>query len=126
MKLKLLNWCSFDDGRGNLYVGHAFDGLSIIDIKNKTARNIRHEPGNPKSRPGNTVRAIYMDHLGNIWVGTNNGLALFNPQTEEFITFRHDSSNPNSLGENYIYDIREMKDGSLWISTDMAASVFST
>lgn len=118
--LRLLNWCSFDDGRGNLYVGHAFDGISIIDIKNKTARNIRHEPGNPKSLPGNTVRVIYMDHLGNIWVGTNNGLALFNPQTEEFIIFRHDPSNPHSLGENYIYDIREMKDGSLWISTDMA------
>lgn len=117
---RLLNWCSFDDGKGNLYVGHAFDGMSIIDIKNKTARNIRHEPGNPKSLPGNTVRAIYMDHLGNIWVGTNNGLALFNPQNEEFIIFRHDPANPNSLGENSIYDIREMKDGSLWISTDMA------
>ncbi len=117
--LELPNWCSFDDGKGNLYVGHAFDGLSIIDIKNKTARNIRHQPGNPKSLPGNTVRTIYMDSQKNIWIGTNEGLALFNPQTDEFITFRHNPSDPNSLGANYIYDIREMKDATLWISTDM-------
>lgn len=118
--MKSQNWCSFDDGKGSLYIGHAFDGLSIIDIKNKTARNIRHQPGNPKSLPGNTVRTIYMDHQKNIWIGTNDGLALFNSQTEEFITFRHNPSDPNSLGANYIYDIREMKDGTLWISTDMA------
>lgn len=118
--MKSQNWCSFDDGNGNLYVGHAFDGLSIIDVENRTARNIRHQPGNPKSLPGNTVRAIYRDSQKNIWVGTNNGLALFNPQTQEFITFRHDPLNPNSLGDNHVYDIREMNDGSLWISTDMA------
>ena len=118
--MKSQNRCSFDDGKGNLYVGHAFDGLSIIDIEDKTARNIRHQPGNSQSLPGNTVRVIYMDHQKNIWMGTNNGLALFNPQSEEFITFRHDPSNPNSLGGNNIHDIREMKDGSLWISTDMA------
>lgn len=118
--MKSQNWCSFDYGNGNLYVGHAFDGLSVIDLENRTARNIRHQPGNPKSLPGNTVRTIYRDSKNNIWFGTNNGLALFNPETEEFTTFRHNPSDPNSLGADYIYAIREMDDGNLWISTDMA------
>lgn len=118
--MKSQNWCSFDDENGNLFVGHAFDGLSIIDIKNKTAHNIRHQPGNPKSLPGNTVRTIYRDSKSNIWVGTNNGLALFNPETEEFTSFQHNPSDPNSIGANYIHSIREMHDGNLWISTDMA------
>lgn len=118
--MKSQNWCSFDDGEGYLYVGHAYDGISIIDIEKKTARNIRHNPNNPKSLPGNTVRVIYKDHQDNIWVGTNNGLALFNPKKEEFITFRHDPDNLNSLGSNNIWDILEMDDGTLWVSTDMA------
>lgn len=118
--MKSQNWCSCDDGNGYLYVGHAFDGLSIIDIKNKTARNIRHDPHNPKSLPGNSVRSVYIDTQKNIWVGTDGGLALFNPQTEEFITFRHDSSNPYSIGANYVYNIKEMKDGMLWVCTDMS------
>ncbi|MDR1718174.1 MAG: response regulator [Prevotella sp.] len=118
--MKSLNWCSVDDGNGNLYVGHTHDGLSIIDIKNRTARNIRHNPADPKSLPGNNVRSIHMDHQKNIWVGTNRGLALFNPKTEEFITFKHDPLNPHSLGSDYIFNINEMKDGTLWISTDMS------
>lgn len=118
--MKSRNWCSFDDGNGHLIVGHDFDGLTILDIKNRTAKNIRHDPANPKSLPGNTVRVIFKDHQENIWVGTNNGLALFNLQKEEFITFRHNPDNPNSLGSNNIWDIKEMNDGSLWISTDMA------
>lgn len=118
--MKSLNWCACDDGNGNLYVGHTNDGISVIDIKNRTARNIRYNSENPKGLPANNVRTIFIDSQKKIWVGTNRGLALFNPQTEEFITFRHDPRNPDSLGADDIYDIKEMKDGTLWISTGMA------
>ncbi len=118
--MKTYNWCSLDDGNGNLYVGHALDGLSIIDIHNKTTRNLKHDPENPLSIPGNSVRTICIDRFNNIWLGTNHGLALFNPITETFTTFKHHPGNPRSLGSNSIYSIREMKDGNLWISTDMA------
>lgn len=118
--LKSLNWASCDDGKGNLFIGHDFDGLSIVDIKNKTTRNFRHESGNSRSLPGNSVRTIYIDSQKNIWIGTNNGLALFNPQSEEFTTFRYDPASPHSLGANYVYDIKEMSDGTLWITTDMS------
>jgi signal transduction histidine kinase/ligand-binding sensor domain-containing protein/DNA-binding response OmpR family regulator len=119
-EMKSQNWCACDDGNGHLYVGHANDGISIIDIRNRTARNLRHQPDDPKSLPGNQVRSICIDHQKNIWVGTNHGLALYNPHTDEFITFRHDPLNPYSLGADHIYHIREMKDGTLWISTDMS------
>jgi signal transduction histidine kinase/ligand-binding sensor domain-containing protein/DNA-binding response OmpR family regulator len=118
--MKSLNWCSVDDGKGNLYVGHAFDGVSIVDIENKTARNLKHEPGNPYSLPGNTVRAICIDKFKNIWLGTDQGLSLFNPKKDEFITFKHDPANPHSLGSNSILSITEMNDGTLWIGTDMS------
>lgn len=114
------NWYSADDGKGNLYVGHANDGLSIIDIKSRTIqKNITHNPLNQNSLPSNTVRTIYIDSRNNVWIGTSNGLALFNPQTEECINFRHDPSNPKSIAANYVHTIREMRDGTLWISTDM-------
>lgn len=114
-----LNWCACDDGNGFLYVGHTYDGMSIIDIRNRTARNFRHNPLAPASLPGNNVRSIFIDHQKNVWVGTDQGLALFNPQTEEFVTFRHDPLNPHSIGSNSIYHIMEMKDNTLWIGTDM-------
>jgi signal transduction histidine kinase/DNA-binding response OmpR family regulator/sugar lactone lactonase YvrE len=117
--LKTPNWCAFDDGNGNLYVGHALDGLSIVNLKNKTVSNYRNNPDNPRSLPGNAVYSIYMDSQKNIWLGTNQGLALFYPQTGEFMSFKHQMGNPNSLVANPIYNIREMNDGTLWVAADI-------
>ena len=113
------NWCSFDDGKGNVYIGHTDKGLSII---NRATNNLRHycnDPKNTKSLPGNTVFTINSDRQGNIWVGTNQGLALFNPHKNEFINFKHNPNNPFSLVGNQIYSIREMNDGSIWITADI-------
>jgi signal transduction histidine kinase/DNA-binding response OmpR family regulator/streptogramin lyase len=112
------NWCAVDDGDNHLYIGHNEDGLSLLDIKNGTTRNFRHDPANPRSLPGNNVYTVCIDRKKNIWVGTSHGLALFNPQAGEFIRFRHEPTNAHSLNADYVYSIKEMKDGTLWIATD--------
>lgn len=113
------NWCTFDNGKGHLYIGHAQGGMSIVDLEKRTAYTLCNDPNNPLSLPGNNVYVIYKDHSENIWVGTNQGLALFNPQTEEFTVFRHDPDNRHSLVADHIYDIKEMNDGTLWIASDI-------
>ena len=113
------NWVSIEDGNGNLYIGHHLRGLSIVSLKDRTAKNYQHDPKNPYSIPDNEVRALCIDKNKNVWVGTDNGLALFNPQTEKFTTFRHIEGNENSLLSNQILHIRQMKDGTLWIGTNM-------
>lgn len=118
-ELKNANWCTYDDGKGFLYVGHAQQGLSIIDLAKKKARHFQHEPGNHRSLPGNSVYTICVDHMENIWIGTNQGLALFNPRKEEFQVFKHEPDNPNSLISDHIYDIKEMDNGTLWIGSDI-------
>lgn len=117
--LKNTNWCTIDTGKGELYIGHAQSGFSILNLTTKTVKHFNHEPGNPKSLPGNSVYKIYIDHKENIWLGTNQGLALFNPRKEEFRVFKHESNNPSSIIADHIYDIQEMNDGTLWVSSDI-------
>ena len=117
-ELNKSNWCTYDSN-GYLFIGHAQNGLSIIDKKKHTVKNYRKQPGNDKSLPGNSVYCICIDHMGNIWVGTNEGLALFNHKTGEFLPFKHQPDNPQSLIADHIYSIKEMKDGTLWISADI-------
>ena len=116
---------AMDDGNGHLYLGHQLhDGLTIVDTKTGHIRNYRHQDNDPQSLPGNNVRCIYQDHLKNIWVGTNMGLALFDPQGG---TFRRVASAAKTAGhaaaeqlraEN-VYDIKEIKEGELWVACDM-------
>lgn len=115
-----------DDGNGNLYIGHSEKGLSIVSIKNNFCKNYRHIPGNQNSLPDNSVNVIYKDKSHNIWLGTNNGLVLFNPQKESFTTFRQMEDNEHSLLGNQVADIKQMNDGTLWISTYLGGvSIFN-
>lgn len=113
--LKMNGQLSMDDGQGHLYIGHNGEGLSILNLKDKSIRNYTYNPQDPYSIPNNVVNSICIDNNKNIWIGTNHGLALFNPQNEKFTRFKHIEGNNHSLLSNQIYDIKQMKDGSLWI-----------
>lgn len=112
-------WTARDDGQGNLYVGHVLDGLSIIDMKKMTLRNFHHDPDNPNSIPGDEVYSICIDHNKNVWIGTNKGIALFNPDTQQFTVFRHKKDDDDSLLPGTVMDIKQMKNGEIWFATSM-------
>lgn len=112
-------WCATDDGKGHLYVGLHKGGLAVIDIQKRTAKVYQHNPEDPHSLPNNTVRCIFISQTNAIWIGTDKGLALFNPHKEQFISFQNQQENPNSLLSNQINDIGESKDGKLWVCAHM-------
>lgn len=60
--------------------------------------------------PDNTIRAIEQDKLGNIWIGTDNGLAKFDGNNWTLI----DSSN-SGLAENQIRSIAFDSANYLWV-----------
>lgn len=113
------NSCAIDDHKGHLYVGHTHGGMSIIDLKNHTIKNFKHDPKNPKSLPADWVNCIYIDHYDNIWIGTKKGLSIYNPSKEEFTNFYHNSKNGNSILSNDIYDIKEINETELWIACEI-------
>lgn len=107
-------WCVADGGNGLLYIGHVHNGFSVLSIKDKKAKNFVHNPQDTNSLPGNEVTCVYKDKNSNIWVGTDKGLALYNPETENFIRF---NDNTNHISHR-IYDIRQLDDNKLWIAME--------
>ncbi|MFT3752832.1 MAG: two-component regulator propeller domain-containing protein [Paludibacter sp.] len=110
-------WCATDDGQGRLFIGHVFDGLSILSYKDRKIKNYTNNPNDPNSLPGQEVLSILTDKRKNIWIGTNNGLALFNPKTDNFTVFRNIPGKPYSLSSNRILAIKELEGDKLWIAT---------
>ena len=111
--------CVMDDGRGRIFIGHDRGGMTVLDIRTGVARNYRHVNGDDRSLPGNNVYDIYTDSRGNIWVGTNRGLALFSPEKNNFTVFCHDDYRSGSLLSDHVYCLAEMESGKLWIGTDI-------
>lgn len=112
-------WTVLDGGDGNLYIGHVNSGFTILSIKNKSVKNFQYEPENLESLPGNEVRSILKDSNGNIWVGTDGGLALFNAATQRFITFRQNSNDKYGTLSSRIFSIKQLNDKKLWIASEL-------
>lgn len=112
-------WTVLDGGDNNLYIGHVGSGFSIFSLKDKSVKNFQNETGNPTSLPGNDVFCIIKDANGNIWLGTNNGLALYNAANDNFITFRNNKNDKYATLCSRILSIRQLKDNRLWIASEL-------
>ena len=67
--------------------------------------------------PGETVRTVYQDKEGYIWLGIESkGLCRFNGI--QFDIFGHITNDSTSLSSDFIEVISEDKNGNLWIATD--------
>jgi signal transduction histidine kinase/ligand-binding sensor domain-containing protein/AraC-like DNA-binding protein len=89
-----------------IWVG-TWDGLCTIDIHTfeVTQINLANK---------RTIRALYKDDKGNIWIGTANGLLKHNPEKNIYTYF--DSAN-SGLSHNTIRSFHQSRNGDLWIGT---------
>ncbi|GAA4009863.1 hypothetical protein GCM10022408_22520 [Hymenobacter fastidiosus] len=110
--------------RGDLWVGTETDGLGYLPADGGTPRFFRPDSGRPNSLPGLTVRAIRRDAQGLIWVGTNNGLARYQPATASFSVYRHELAEPHSLADNVVLSLFQDRSGLLWAGTEGGVSSF--
>lgn len=107
-----------DDGSGHLYIGHLYDGLSIVDVKTNEVRRYTCTPNDQSTLPANYVRSVFIDHDKNVWIGTSKGLALLDPQTGKCHRFMHSATDPSSIGSDNIYSITEISGGRLCVVSD--------
>ncbi|WPR75985.1 two-component regulator propeller domain-containing protein [Algoriphagus sp. NG3] len=64
----------------------------------------------------NSVNLLANDPSGAIWIGTWNGLNLYDGKS--FLVFSHRPNEPNSLPGNYIYGVEIDKDERVWVWSD--------
>lgn len=112
-------WTVLDGGDGNLYIGHVNSGFSILSLKDRSTINFRHDPTDPNSLPGNEVSTILKDSYGNIWLGTDRGLALYNSTNQSFITFKQNRNDKYGTLSTRIFSIRQLKNHKLWIASEL-------
>lgn len=100
-----------EDRKGNLWIG-TDKGLAVID-KSRTSSTFYQSNTNKSSLSNANVICLLQDDDAKIWVGTRDGLNLFNEQTKNFHAF----SASDGLPDNTILNILQDNHHTLWIST---------
>lgn len=62
-----------------------------------------------------TVNCIYQDSFGLVWLGTSDGLNLYDGS--DFTVFKPDDSDPKSIKSNIIHTIYEDANKNVWVGT---------
>lgn len=111
----------YQDQKGYLWIGTYGGGLNKMDIDKEIFTYYLHDPDDPESISDNVVFSIYEDTDGTFWIGTNNGLDHFEPETGKFKRYGLNEGLPNEV----IYGILPDNKNNIWLSTNLGISRFS-
>ncbi|MBC8052664.1 MAG: response regulator [Sphingobacteriaceae bacterium] len=93
-------------------------GLDKVDIRRKMVSRFKTGE-NSRQLAGNTIRDIYRDSKGAIWLAIYRvGLARYNPAENSFTNYKYDPSKANGITDPLIWVISEGPDGKLWLGTE--------
>jgi signal transduction histidine kinase len=110
--------CFYEDEKTRTWFGTHTNGLNILDHTTGSLTNYHHEPGNPRSLPGNMVAGIVKDKDGNLWVGSSGGISLVDKKEGTFTTIRINGIPPLHPDRNiFVYKIIQLKNGDLLAAT---------
>ena len=101
-----------------------FQGLMRFDMKSGGIKQYKHDAANINSIADNGIGSIMEDKEQRLWIGTGNGLSLFDRKTERFTNYITKDSSKKSFA-NIIYSIQEDRQGFLWMKSGNGLLLFN-
>jgi len=103
------------DRKGFLWFG-TMDGLNRYD-----GNQIKIYKSFYRNNPiGSSIKitVLMADKQENVWIGTNNGLYVYNIPSDSFRVFYHAESDKKSLSHNIIKTLFQDTKGNVWVGTE--------
>jgi PAS domain S-box-containing protein len=118
----------FQDSDGKLWIGNWGKGLNIFDRSTDEVIHYSYELSGRKHIPQNHVHVIFKDSKSQIWIGTRNGVGIFDTDRNEYIPVQDyfDAPGFNHFNNNRVYCILEDKRGKIWIGTGNGIIILDT
>ncbi len=105
----------YEDRNGDLWIGSFPSGVSFYNRATGRVKNYTHQPDQPSSISHSSILAIHRDTEGRFWLGTEDGLNLFDPLTGTFQRYRQGPD--TGLTTKAVLSIAQYDEQTLWIGT---------
>ncbi|MDX8341411.1 two-component regulator propeller domain-containing protein [Draconibacterium sp. IB214405] len=106
-----------DDGK--LWIGNWGQGLNIVDPETYEVEHFSSQHTGKNYLPNDFIHVIFKDAARNIWLGTRNGIFIWNESTRSFADYRQFFNSPNwpAFQNIRIYHIIQDRNRMIWIGT---------
>ncbi|MFA3781808.1 two-component regulator propeller domain-containing protein [Melioribacteraceae bacterium 4301-Me] len=105
-----------EDDKGRFWVATFGGGVNLFDRKTKKFYNIKNKKNFTIKPDHLNVRTLYEDE-NYLWVGTYNGLFLFDKNNFAKIDIYYNPNNPQTINNNNIRSIFRDRTGVFWVGT---------
>ena len=106
-----------EKGDTDFWIGTWANGLFWQNKLTGEKRQYLNKKDDPTSLSDNKVSTLYTDKADRLWVGTEEGLNRFNPESKSFIRYSHNANDTISLSDGFVSTIYEDSHSNLWIGT---------
>lgn len=107
-----------EDRKGRFWLGFEHDGLDLYDESRQTYVHYHPDSTGDQHIDGHDIRALWIDRMDNVWVGTENGLQVKIPARPGFNqtarVFPGLADMPEKIGINTIYEDERQQ---LWVGS---------
>jgi len=121
MKIKNSINSFVEDDNGNIWFGLWDGGILVFNEESKKVSRITSSANASSSLCSDNILAISKDKKGNIWIGTTEGLNVYNIDSKKFFNY----SVKDGISGNEIYGITEDDIGNIWIGTNHGITRFN-
>ncbi len=97
----------------NLWIGTQSAGLNVFNCSSGSIVQFQNQSNNPASISNNAINDIILDHNGEVWIATQNGLNKFDRQTGTFFRL----SEEVKLSGNECLSLQQDLSGKFWVVT---------
>lgn len=109
------------DGLGSIWVGTQESGLNKVigfaDNGKPRFKRYAAQPGTDGALQNERISCLLSDSKGRLWLGTYNGLHLYDHERDRFTVYQQRNGHASSLTDNTVLCMTEDPRGDIWIGT---------
>ncbi|MDE7443622.1 MAG: hybrid sensor histidine kinase/response regulator, partial [Muribaculaceae bacterium] len=106
----------FSQGNDRIWVATEGSGLYRYDRKSKELREY-HDSDRKLGLNSDYVRSLGLDSDNNLWVGTYDGLNIYDEDADNFVSVKNSEIEDGSLSQNSVRCIFQDSQGGMWLGT---------
>lgn len=111
----------YKDSKNRIWIGTPGEGLALLHNDTLVSKIFKSNQENPSSISSNIIYSVYESDKGVIYIGTDNGLNIYNEDTGSFAHI----NTADGLVNDVVYGILEDGDNNIWLSTNEGISCFN-
>lgn len=110
-------WSMLEAKNGDIYFGTMNQGIIQYSHASQEFTTYRQNQDGDTSPNNNIGWAFLEDDEGRIWIGTNNGINIFDPITKRFSYLQNNPSDDKSLASNQVLWLFKDSKARIWVCT---------